>query len=216
LHAFCHAVPERYHLMGVTLAAGGALRWWRDLLDRASYDELGDLASQAPSGSEGLLFLPYLTGERTPHLDPQARGAFFGLTSRHQASHMTRAVMEGVAFSLRDSLEIMLELGTNPAEIRATGGGARSQFWRQLLADVFGRPIVRTQVDEGPAYGAALLAGVSAGVFENVDDARSRVSLHPGACEPRAAQVRLYEDYYAAYHELYPATVSAMHVLSEL
>jgi xylulokinase len=216
LHAFCHAVPERYHLMGVTLAAGGALRWWRDLLGRASYDELGELASQAPPGSEGLLFLPYLTGERTPHLDPHARGAFIGLTSRHQISHLTRAVMEGVAFSLRDSLEIMEDLGTTPAEIRATGGGARNQFWRQLLADVFGRPIVRTLVDEGPAYGAALLAGVAAGVFENVDDACARVSLRPGACEPTAAQARLYEDYYAAYRELYPATMSAMHALSEL
>ena len=217
LHAFCHAVPERYHLMGVTLAAGGALRWWRDLLGgRLSYDELGELASQAPPGSEGLLFLPYLTGERTPHLDPHARGAFIGLTARHQLSHLTRAVMEGVAFSLRDSLEIMLELGTTPTEIRATGGGARSQFWRQLLADVFGRPIVRTLVDEGPAYGAALLAGVAAGVYEDIDEACSRISLRPEACEPGMAQVRQYADYYAAYHDLYPATRSAMHVISEL
>jgi xylulokinase len=129
---------------------------------------------------------------------------------------MTRAVMEGVSFSLRDSLEIMADLGTAPAEIRATGGGARSQFWRQMLADVFGRPILRTLVDEGPAYGAALLAGVAAGVFENVEDACSRVVLRPGACEPSAAQVRLYDDYYAAYHELYPATVNAMHALSAL
>ena len=216
LHAFCHAVPQRYHLMGVTLAAGGALRWWRDLVGRSSYDELSELASQAPPGSAGLLFLPYLTGERTPHLDPQARGGFFGLTSRHQLSHLTRAVMEGVAFSLRDSLEIMLELGTVPAEIRATGGGARSQFWRQLLADVLDRPIVRTQVDEGPAYGAALLAGVAAGVFEDIDEACDRVSLRPGSCEPGKAQVREYDDYYAAYRELYPATRSAMHQLSEL
>src|SRR4029077_1621949 len=145
----------------------------------------------------------------TPHLDPQARGAFFGLTSRHQLRHLTRAVMEGVAFSLRDSLEIMVGLGTAPAEIRATGGGARSQFWRQLLADVFDRPIVRTTVDEGPAYGAALLAGVAAGVFEDVDEACSRVSLRPGTCEPDMAQVRAYDDYYAIYRELYPATVSA-------
>ena len=216
LHAFCHAVPERYHLMGVTLAAGGALRWWRDLVGRPSYDELSELASQAPPGAEGLLFLPYLTGERTPHLDPRARGAFFGLTSRHQLSHLTRAVMEGVAFSLRDSLEIMTGLGTTPAEIRATGGGARSPFWRQLLADVFGRPIVQTMVDEGPAYGAALLAGVTAGVFENIEEACARVSLRPDACEPSMVQVRQYDDYYAAYRELYPATRSAMHVLSQL
>jgi xylulokinase len=217
LHAFCHAVPQRYHLMGVTLAAGGALRWWRDLLGRgSSYEELVGFASQAPPGSEGLLFLPYLTGERTPHLDPRARGAFIGLTSRHQLSHLTRAVMEGVAFSLRDSLEIMVGLGTSPVEIRATGGGARSAFWRQMLADVFGRPIVRTVVDEGPAYGAALLAGVTAGVFEDVDEACGRISLRADACEPNSDLVASYDDYYAVYRALYPSTRSSMHLLSEL
>src|SRR5207302_5695394 len=121
VHAFCHAVPNRYHLMGVRLAAGGSLRWWRDLVGKDDYAELGQLASQAPPGAEGLVFLPYLSGERTPHLDPRARGAFFGLTSRHGLGHLTRAVMEGVAFSLRDSLEIMAGMGVKPREIRATG-----------------------------------------------------------------------------------------------
>jgi xylulokinase len=216
LHAFCHSVPDRYHLMGVTLSAGGALRWWRDLIGKADYDELGELASQAPAGSEGLLFLPYLTGERTPHLDPGARGAFFGLTSRHTVSHLTRAVMEGVAFSLRDSLEIMVALGTNPTQIRATGGGARSPLWRQLLADVFDRPIVRTLAAEGPACGAALLAGVTAGVFENVEEACAGISLRPDVCEPEITRARLYDDYYAAYRELYPATAPTMHALADL
>jgi xylulokinase len=216
LHAFCHSVPDRYHLMGVTLSAGGALRWWRDLVGKADYEELSELASQAPPGAEGLLFLPYLTGERTPHLDPGARGAFFGLTSRHNVSHLTRAVMEGVAFSLRDSLEIMVALGTNPTQIRATGGGARSPLWRQLLADVFGRPIVRTLAVEGPASGAALLAGVTAGVFENVEDACAGISLRPDICEPETSRTRLYDDYYAAYRELYPATASTMHALADL
>lgn len=216
LHAFCHSVPNRYHLMGVTLSAGGALRWWRDLVGKADYEELSELASQAPPGAEGLLFLPYLTGERTPHLDPGARGAFFGLTSRHNVSHLTRAVMEGVAFSLRDSLEIMVALGTNPTQIRATGGGARSPLWRQLLADVFGRPIVRTLAVEGPASGAALLAGVTAGVFENVEDACAGISLRPDICEPETSRTRLYDDYYAAYRELYPATASTMHALADL
>jgi xylulokinase len=151
MHAFCHAVPGRYHLMGVTLAAGGSLRWWREIIGQG-YDQLSALAAEAPPGAEGLVFLPYLSGERTPHLDPLARGAFFGLTSRHGLGHLTRAVMEGVAFSLRDSLEIMSSLGANPTQIRATGGGARSPFWRQLLADILGRPIVRTVADEGPAY----------------------------------------------------------------
>lgn len=216
LHAFCHSVPNRYHLMGVTLSAGGALRWWRDLVGKADYEELSELASQAPPGAEGLLFLPYLTGERTPHLDPGARGAFFGLTSRHNVSHLTRAVMEGVAFSLRDSLEIMVALGTNPTQIRATGGGAQSPLWRQLLADVFGRPIVRTLAVEGPASGAALLAGVTAGVFENVEDACAGISLRPDICEPETSRTRLYDDYYAAYRELYPATASTMHALADL
>jgi xylulokinase len=216
LHAFCHAVPGRYHLMGVTLSAGGALRWWRDLVGIADYDELTELASQAPPGAEGLLFLPYLTGERTPHLDPGARGAFLGLTSRHGVSHLTRAVMEGVAFSLRDSLEIMVALGTNPGQIRVTGGGARSPLWRQLLADVFGRPIVRTLADEGPASGAALLAGVTAGVFKDVDEACSGISLRPDVSEPETSRTRLYDAYYAAYRELYPATASTMHTLAGL
>ena len=216
LHAFCHAVPDRYHLMGVTLAAGGALRWWRDLVGKGGYDELSALAEQSPPGAEGLLFLPYLTGERTPHLDPRARGAFFGLTSRHDLSHLTRAVMEGVAFSLRDSLEIMAGLGANPNQIRATGGGARSPFWRQLLADILGRPIVRTVADEGPAYGAALLAGVAAGVFENVEEACAEISLRPDACEPETSRAHQYDDYYASYRALYPATASTMHVLSDL
>jgi len=216
LHAFCHSVPGRYHLMGVTLSAGGALRWWRDLVGKADYDELGELASQAPPGAEGLVFLPYLTGERTPHLDPGARGAFFGLTSRHTLSHLTRAVMEGVAFSLRDSLEIMLGLGTNPNQIRAAGGGARSLVWRRLLADVLGRPIVRTTAEEGPASGAALLAGVTAGVFENVEEACAGISIRPDTCEPDAGRSRLYDDYYTAYRALYPATASTMHSLTDL
>jgi xylulokinase len=216
LHAFCHAVPGRYHLMGVTLAAGGALRWWRDLIGETDYDNLTERAATAPPGSEGLVFLPYLTGERSPHLDPRARGVFFGLTSRHDLSDMTRAVMEGVAFSLRDSLEVMEELGASPREIRATGGGTRNRFWRQLLADVLGRPIVRTVVDEGPAYGAALLAGVAAGTFASVEEACASIEISPDVCEPDQQRKRLYDEYYAAYRSLYPATADTMHALSRL
>jgi len=216
LHTFCHAVPDRYHQMGVTLSAGGALRWWRDVVGRSDYDELTELAESAPPGAEGLVFLPYLTGERTPHLDPRARAMFVGLSSRHALAHMTRAVFEGVAFSLRESLEIMNELGLDVAQIRITGGGARSPFWRQLLADVFGRPIARTVADEGPAYGAALLAGIAAGVFRNVDDACAVVQLGPDHCDPDTGRARLYDDYYAAYMRLYPATRASMHELSGL
>ena len=216
LHAFCHAVPGRYHLMGVTLAAGGALRWWRDLIGEPDYDNLVERAATAPPGSEGLVFLPYLTGERSPHLDSRARGMFFGLTSRHDLSHMTRAVMEGVAFSLRDSLEVMEELGASPREIRATGGGTRNRFWRQLLADVFGRPIVRTVADEGPAYGAALLAGVASGAFASVEEACASIEISPDICEPYQHRAHLYDQYYAVYRSLYPATADTMHALSRL
>jgi len=216
VHAFCHAVPGRYHLMGVTLAAGGSLRWWRDLTGNATYDELTKRAEETAPGAEGLVFLPYLTGERTPHLDPNARGAFVGLTSRHGLGHLTRAVMEGVAFSLRDSLEIITALGADPEQIRATGGGAKSRFWRQLLADVLGRPIVRTAADEGPAYGAALLAGVAAGVFGSVEEACAGITLRGDVNEPNDDRHRRYSEYYAIYKDLYPATRSAMHDLARL
>lgn len=216
LHAFCHAVPGCYHLMGVTLAAGGSLRWWRDLLDRGGYDVLTELAMQSQPGAEGLVFLPFLSGERTPHLDPQARAAFFGLTSRHDLSHLTRAVMEGVAFSLRDSLEIMVGLGASPVQIRVTGGGARSLFWRQLLADVLGRPILRTVGVQGPAYGAALLGGVAAGLFRDVYMACELIDLGSDICEPDPGRAAQYEAYYSAYQALYPSTKATMHLLSEL
>ena len=217
LHAFCHAVPDAYHLMGVTLSAGGSLAWWHDTLDeRFDYKELSELAAQAPPGSEGLLFLPYLSGERTPHSDPAARGSFFGLTNRHDKSHMTRALMEGVVFSLRDSVEIMRELGTPIEQVRATGGGAKGELWRQLQADIYGLPIHRTTTDEGPAYGAALLAGVAAGVYEDVQEASSQVELRDEATEPEEENVRFYEECYEVYRSLYPATYKQMHRLSEL
>jgi xylulokinase len=215
LHAFCHAVPGAYHLMGVALSAGGSLAWWRETTGRG-YDDLVAAASEVPPGSEGLLFLPYLTGERTPHLDPKARGAFFGLTSRHTLAHMTRAVMEGVVFSLRDSMEIMRELGVPVEEVRATGGGARSPLWRRLQADVYGVPIKRTVADEGPAYGAALLAGVAAGAYGSAEEATSVVRLREEVTEFDPERVGVYEEAYEAYRSLYPATKKTMHRLTDL
>ena len=215
LHAFCHAVPGAYHLMGVTLSAGGSLAWWRETLGR-EYDELVGAAEQVPPGSEGLLFLPYLTGERTPHLDPKARGAFFGLNYRHGIAHMTRSVMEGVIFSLKDSLRIMGELEVPVEEVRATGGGARNALWRQLQADIYGSPIQHTVSEEGPAYGAALLAGVAAGIYEDVQEAASVVELREEVTEPDPERTRLYEDYYEAYRSLYPATSETMSRLTDL
>ena len=215
IHAFCHAVPGEYHLMGVTLSAGGSLRWWRETLGKG-YDELVEAASEIEPGAEGLIFLPYLSGERTPHLDPRARGSFFGLTARHGVAHMTRAVMEGVVLSLRDSLEIMRRLDLSVRQIRATGGGARSALWRELQADVYGVPIHRTTADEGPAYGAALLAGVAAGVYSDVEAACSTVRLRGEVTEPDLERSRIYDELYEVYRSLYPATKEAMHRLAEL
>jgi xylulokinase len=215
IHAFCHAVPGEYHLMGVTLSAGGSLRWWRETLGKG-YDELVEAASEIEPGAEGLIFLPYLSGERTPHLDPRARGSFLGLTARHGVAHMTRAVMEGVVLSLRDSLEIMRRLDLSVRQIRATGGGARSALWRELQADVYGVPIHRTTADEGPAYGAALLAGVAAGVYSDVEAACSTVRLRGEVTEPDLERSRIYDELYEVYRSLYPATKEAMHRLAEL
>jgi xylulokinase len=217
LHAFCHAVPGAYHLMGVTLSAGGSLQWWRQVLgEQHDYNALIESAASAPIGSEGLLFLPYLSGERTPHLDASARGAFFGLTSRHGLNHLTRAVMEGVAYSLADCLQVMIDLGVDVSQVRALGGGARSQLWRQIQADVYGLPVHRTTVDEGPAYGAALLAGVTAGHFKDVSDACSVVRLRPEVAEPKPESAQLYSRYLRIYRDLYPATAEAMAQLSVL
>lgn len=217
LHAFCHAVPGAYHLMGVTLSAGGSLQWWRQILGgHYEYDALVELAATAPIGSEGLLFLPYLSGERTPHLDASARGSFFGLTARHGVAHLTRAVMEGVTYSLADCLRLMIGLGVKVNDVRAVGGGARSDLWRQIQADVFGISVRRTAVDEGPAYGAALLAGVMAGLFKSVSEASSVVRLRPDVAEPNAESVRLYSRYLMIYRDLYQANAPAMAQLSDL
>ncbi len=215
LHAFCHAVPGGYHLMGVILSAGGSLRWWRDVLGgRLTYDALAELAASAPAGAEGLLFLPYLTGERTPLLDPFARGAFFGLTARHGLAHLTRALMEGVVYGMKSSLEIMSDLGLAPKQIRAVGGGARSALWRQLQADIYGIPVYQTAVEEGPAYGAALLGGVASGLFRSVDEACSVIRVRAEVSEPDARRTRQYRGYYELYKSLYPATAAAMRQLS--
>ena len=216
LHAFCHAAPGKWHLMGVMLSAGGSLRWYRDCLCAAeqaeaaaanidAYERILAPASAAPAGCEGLLFLPYLTGERTPHADPDARGAFVGLTLRHTKAHLTRAVLEGVAFGLRDSLELMRGLGTRIESLRVSGGGARSALWRQILADVFDHALETPSPNQGAAFGAALLAGVGARVFESVEAAcRRAVRATPAATPGRdaATYARVYERFCALYPAL--------------
>ena len=216
LHAFCHAVPGRYHLMGVTLSAGGSLRWWGEATGGQDYEVMASLAAKAPAGSEGLLFLPYLTGERTPHLDPRARGAFVGLNLRHTQAHLTRAVMEGVVYSLKDSLDLMEQLGVPITEIRATGGGSQSRLWRQMQADVFGRPVHRVDNEQGPAFGAALLAGVAGGVYADVFEACSVVRMHLDMEAPDPERQRLYQGYHAAYVDAYRAMAPLMHRLADL
>lgn len=206
LHAFCHSVPGRWHLMGVMLSAAGSLRWYRDTIaPGVGYDELLQPAANVRPGSEGLLFLPYLTGERTPHPDPLARGAFIGLTVRHTLPHMSRAVLEGVAFGLRDSFELMKGIGLSTIQqVRVSGGGARSPLWRQILADVLGSELVTVNTTEGAAYGAALLAGVGAGVWESVDAACTAAITTTGTTTPNTETSHYYTDAYAQYRQLYP------------
>jgi xylulokinase len=217
LHAFCHSVPNRWHLMGVMLSAAGSLRWYRDTFAPGQdYDSLLAPAANIPAGCEGLLFLPYLTGERTPHPDPLARGAFAGLTIRHNMAHLSRAVLEGVAFGLRDSFELIKSAGLSQIrQVRVSGGGARSPLWRQILADVFNSELVTVNTTEGAAYGAALLAGVAAGYWPDVESACKAGIRITGSTLPTAEGVAAYEPIYNLYRQLYPALKDLSHQLSQ-
>jgi xylulokinase len=212
VHAFCHAVPGRWHMMSVMLSAAGSLRWFRDAIAPGTgYDELLAGVEDVPAGSEDLWFLPYLTGERSPHPDPLARGAFVGLTVTHDRSHLTRAVLEGVAYGLRDGLDLMLAAGMPaPAQIRISGGGTASPLWRQILADVLGTELATVSTTEGASYGAAVLAAVASGWFPTVDDATARlVTVTPAASPgPDAEQ---YAEGLARYRALYPALAPHFH-----
>ncbi len=214
LHTFCHAVRGKWHMMGVTLAAGGSLQWFRNALCEADvaaakrrkldvYDLLTQEAAATPPGAEGLFFLPYLAGERTPHADPFARGAMVGLTMKHTRGHLVRAVMEGVTYSLRDCLSIIEELGVRVRQIRASGGGAKSPFWRKMQADAFGKTVISMAADEGPAYGVALLAAVGAGEFNDVVEACDATVKTTGVTTPAAAARKKYDAAFPLYQKLY-------------
>jgi xylulokinase len=206
VHAFCHAAPDVWEAMGVMLNAAGSLRWFRDALaPGVGFDELTAEAAAPPPGADGALFLPYLQGERTPHADPDARGAFVGLSLQHGRGPLVRAVLEGVAYGLRDSLELLRELGVAPTHGRASGGGARSRLWLEIVASVLGLPLELTAVDEGSAYGAALLAGVQGGVFVNAGEAIASCVRVRDRVEPDPAWAAVYEEGYARYRALYPA-----------
>ena len=218
LHAFCHAVPGRWHLMGVMLSAAGSLQWYRDTLaPGVPFETLLAEAETAPAGSEGLLFLPYLSGERTPYPDPLARGAFVGLTLRHKRAHMTRAVLEGVAFGFKDSFDLMRQAGLgNIEQVRISGGGARSRFWRQILANTLRVELVSAQADEGAAAGAALLAGVGVGVWPDVR-AACAAGVHLGErVQPDPREAMAYARLHARYQALYPALKATFDGLSEI
>jgi xylulokinase len=212
VHAFCHAVPERWHLMSVMLSAAGSLRWFRDALAPGmAFDELVATAAEVPAGSDGVWFLPYLSGERSPHPDPLARGTFVGLTLANDRRHLLRAVLEGVAFGLRDGLDLMVSAGmTAPTQVRASGGGVASALWRQILADVLEAEIATVNTSEGAAFGAALLATPAAGWFASVDDAAAAlVGVTPVAAP--GLDVDRYRHAHDVYRGLYPALVPFFH-----
>jgi xylulokinase len=215
LHTFCHAVPDRWHVMGVTQAAGLSLRWFRDQLGagnvndgRDPYERLTAEAAAVPAGSDGLLWAPYLMGERTPYLDPNARGALVGLTASHTRGHVIRAILEGVAFSLKDTFTIFAEMNVPVRNIRLGGGGARSSLWRQIQADAYGHEVEIVEAEEGAAYGAAILAGVGAKIWPSVDVACGSVVRVSERVRPIAENVRTMQASYAAYRRIYPAMKS--------
>jgi xylulokinase len=207
LHAFCHAVPGLWHFMGVMLSAAGSLQWYRDALaPQLSFDDCLQEAESVPAGSEGLQFLPYLSGERTPYPDPLARGAFIGLTLRHNRAYMTRAVLEGVSFGLKDSFTLIQNAGLGAStQVRASGGGTKSALWRQILASVLEAELVTVNTTEGAAYGAALLGGVGAGAWADVPTACRECIRITGSIRPDPAQVEVYRQAYPLYRRLYPA-----------
>jgi xylulokinase len=206
LHTFCHAVPDRWHVMGVTQSAGLSLRWFRDTFAKgASYEALSRNAEKIAPGSDGMLYAPYLLGERTPHLDSHATAAFVGITAGHTAAHFTRAVLEGVAFSLRDTFTLFAELGIPVNGVRLGGGGARGSLWRRIQTDIYGYPTEVLVAEEGGAYGAALLAGVGVGAWPDTDTACEQSLRVAESFEPGSENTRVYSDAYRHYRAIYPA-----------
>jgi len=214
LHSFCHAVEGAWHLMGVTLAAAGSYKWYYDnfgvskeIIDKykdlSGYELLNKQAEAAPPGSKGLIFLPYLSGERTPYADPYARGVFFGISYLHRQDHFARSVMEGISYSQYDCLNLMRQLGISSDKVVLFGGGARSILWRQIIADIFDTRIVTLNVEEGPSYGAAILAGVGAGIYKDVKEATDSIIKEVSQTSPNPENVKRYARYYMVYKSLY-------------
>lgn len=224
LHTFCHAVHGKWHMMGVTLSAAGSMQWFmenvcKELSNRRGgdpYQTLSAEAKQVPAGSEGLFFLPYLAGERTPHADPNARGAFVGLTAAHERGHMTRSIMEGVAMSLRESLEIIKQLGVPVREMRVSGGGAKSELWKQIIADVMNQAACTMNAEQGPAFGVALLAAVGCGEFKNIEEACKATTEVVAKTAPQRAAAKTYDRSFEIYRSLYGSLKEAYAAISRL
>ncbi|HPP08601.1 MAG TPA: FGGY-family carbohydrate kinase, partial [bacterium] len=228
LHTFCHAVPGKWHLMGVMLSAGGSFRWFRDALgkheieqakkeNRDVYEILTAMAEKAAAGSDGVIFLPYLSGERCPYPDPNAKGVFFGLSLKTTKAEMIRAVLEGVSFGLRDSVEIMKEIGLPfGGHCRISGGGARSSFWAQLLADIVGEKMVRLVSEEGPAYGAALLAGSGTKLFPPIEETCDMFISIKDEFNPDTDHYKFYDKIYKIYRNLYTALKPSFDLLADI
>lgn len=217
VHTFCHAIPNAWHVMGVTQGAGLSLQWFRNRFAQdAEYDDLTAEAALSPPGAQGLFWLPYLMGERTPHLDANARAAWVGLTAKHQRSDMVRSILEGVCYSLRDGLEIIASLGAHPALVRLSGGGARSPLWHQLFSDIFGTRVATLETQEGSAYGAALLAMVGTGEYSSAVELCRTVIKEVVVKEPQPQQVDFYSSRYRVFRSFYPALKPAFQAIGEL
>jgi xylulokinase len=224
LHTFCHAVNGKWHMMGVNLTSGGALQWWVDnvlqglegIAGNKRYDAATKEAEKIAAGSNGLLFLPYLNGERTPHADPHARGSFVGLNTTHTRGHLTRSVMEGITLALRDSLEIIDSLGVPVKQVRASGGGSKNPMWRQMQADVFGKKITTLEVEQGPAYGVALLAAVGDGAYKNIESACKATIKVADQTSPDKAAVKNYDRLFPIYRDLYGNLKDSMNQLADI
>jgi xylulokinase len=211
MYSLCHSIPDKYAFLGCTLGAGGSYKWLRDTLfhDKQNggvFSYMDELAANSSVGSEGLCFLPYMSGEGTPNVDPNARGTFFGLSYRHNLGDICRSVMEGVVFSLRDTIEIVKEINSiNVSEVRALGGGAKSALWRQIQADIYGASVITMEIEEGPAVGGAILGAVAAGEYSSVEEACTALLKISTVTDPIAKNIEIYDEYYQTYRNLYPA-----------
>jgi xylulokinase len=226
VHTFCHSVPDKWYVMGVMLSAGGSLRWLRDTFCESEiqeskknktnvYDILMQKAESVKS-SEGLFFLPYLMGERTPHQSSDAKAAFVGISARHQKEHFIRSTIEGITFGMKDSLEIIRKQGIKIEQIRLTGGGAKNKFWKKLQANIYNSEVVTTSSEEGPAFGAAIMAAVGVELFESIESVAEKFIKLKERVEPDKSDAKIYQQLYEEFVQLYPALKNNFATISKI